>query len=91
MLHQEHILKHMHWWPHTRLICRFGRTKEAQDITSPDQAKKRNAVKNLAAQSVLATMEVYDSLEAAAMLVLKSTGDASTGYVGHRCLPSHAI
>ena len=43
---------------------RFGRTKEGEDLTSPDQVKKRNAAKNLAAQSVLATMEVRSACPA---------------------------
>ena len=72
------------------MLCRFGRTSDAEALASTEQKKKRGAAKNVAASSVLAALEIYDSMESAALLVLKSSGDASSGFIGHRYITSLA-
>ena len=70
-------------------MARLGRTKDAEGLADPNASpqKKQSAVRDVAAASVLAALEIYDSMEAAALVVTKAGGDATSGYVTHKCAP----
>ena len=67
--------------------CRLGRTQYSEQLGDPNAnpQQKRSAIKDVAAASVLAALEVYESMEAAALVVTKAGGDATSGFVSHRC------
>lgn len=68
------------------LIRRLGRSQTSEQLADPNASpqKKQSAIRDVAAASVLAALEVYDSMEAAALVVTKASGDATSGYVSHK-------
>lgn len=66
--------------------CRLGRTKVKEDLGNPNASpqKKRSAMRDVAAASVLAALEVYEGMENAALSVTKASGDASTNFISHK-------
>ena len=67
-------------------LCRLGRTNYSERLADPNAnpQQKQSAIREIASASVLAALEVYDSMEAAALLVTKASGDATSGYVTHK-------
>lgn len=65
---------------------RLGRSQTSEQLADPNASpqKKQSAIRDVAAASVLAALEVYDSMEAAALVVTKASGDATSGYVSHK-------
>lgn len=49
-----------------------------------DPNSRSKAAKEIAAASVLAATGIYDSMTQASQLVFQSSGEAASGYVGHR-------
>ncbi|KAK9811128.1 hypothetical protein WJX73_005009 [Symbiochloris irregularis] len=69
-----------------KIIRTLGRTKYSEDLGNPNASpqKKRSAIRDVAAASVLAALEVYEGMETAALSVTKASGDASHNFVSHR-------
>ena len=69
------------------MLC-FKRTScwcpACRRMTSSDAARVQ-ASREIAAASVVAASEIYESMEQAVKLVFKTTGSASANFVGHKC------
>lgn len=54
---------------------------------SGDRAPDPNSKRTIAAASVIAAVDLYESMEAATRRVLGSTGSATARLVSHKCAP----
>lgn len=64
------------------IIHHMGPKHYGEQLQDPN--KRPNAAKEIASAAVLAATGVYDSMEQASRLVLKSSGQASSDFVGHK-------
>lgn len=69
------------------LIHTLGPKHTGEHLQDPN--KRPNAAKEVAAAAVLAATGVYDSMEQASRLVFKSSGQATSDFVGHKLVLSH--
>ena len=70
------------------LIHHLGPKHTGEKLQDPNA--RPNAAKEIAAAAVLAATGVYDSMEQASRLVLKSSSQATGEFVGHKCAASFA-
>lgn len=70
--------------------CNAGwaaRSTASSWVTPTPPQQRQSAIRDVAAASVLAALEVYESMEAAALTVTKASGDATSGFIQHKWVP----
>eukprot|EP00891_Asterochloris_glomerata_P007958 jgi/Astpho2/7958/Aster-06555 len=69
------------------IVRRMGGSNYGQKLQSDAKPTRTSAAKEIAAASVVAAAEIYESMYAGAMTVMKSGGSTTADFVGHKYGP----